>query len=488
MSISLSEQEASDRNKLLALLIISLAQLMVVLDATIVNIALPTAQEDLGITDSQRQWVVTAYALSFGSLLLLGGRISDFWGRRKAFITGLAGFAVASAIGGAAPNPEVLFLARALQGVFGALLAPAALSQLAVIFVGPNERARAFGIYGAVSGAGSAVGLLLGGVLTEYLSWRWCLYVNIPIALFGIAMALIVLQESKATGSTQYDVPGAVLATTGLASLVYGFSRAEQDGWGAASTIGFLTLAVVLLVGFIIQEQRAAYPLLPLRILLDRNRAGAYLTMLGIGVAVFAMFFFLTFYMQQNLSYSPIRTGFAFLPFTVAIVITATSMGRLLPILGPRILMTAGPLLMAVGLFWMAQLGVASNYWTHIFGPAVIMAVGMGMLFISVTVTALSGLSANDSGVGSAMINTIQQIGGSLGVPLLSTIAATAAANYLASATPGPDTYLSAAVEGYTTAFLWASGIAVLVAIVAFVMISPRVSVAATGEGAPVMH
>lgn len=473
---------------MLALLIISLAQLMVVLDATIVNIALPTAQADLDISDAGRQWVVTAYTLTFGSLLLLGGRIADFWGRRRTFITGLIGFAVASAIGGAAPNAELLFVARGLQGIFGALLAPSALSQLAVIFSEPRERARAFGIYGAVSGAGSAVGLLLGGVLTEYLSWRWCLYVNIPVAVFAVVMAVLILKESKATGSTQYDIPGALLATAGLASLVYGFSRAEQDGWGASSTLGFLAMAAVLLVAFVVQERRASHPLLPLRIVLNRNRAGAYMTMLGIGVAVFAMFFFLTFYMQQNLGFSPVRTGFAFLPFTVSIVITATTMGRLLPRLGPRLLMTLGPLLMALGLLWMTQLDVASSYWTHILGPEIMMATGMGMLFISVTVTALSGLAANDSGVGSAMINTIQQIGGSLGVPLLSTIAASATADFLGSRTPGPETYLAGAVEGYTAAYLWAAGIAVAAAIVAFVMISPRVSITAPEEASVVVH
>ncbi len=488
METTAPEGAISDSQKMLALFTIALAQLMVVLDATIVNIALPTAQADLGISDADRQWVITGYTLAFGSLLLLGGRIADYWGRRRTFIVGLAGFALASALGGAATTPELLFAARGLQGVFGALLAPAALSQLAVTFVDADERARAFGIYAAVSGAGAAVGLLLGGILTEYLSWRWCLYVNIPVAVFAIVMALVVLKESKATGSTRYDFLGAILATGGLAALVYGFARAEQDGWGAASTLGFLSVAVVLLVVFIAHERRTSHPLLPVRILLDRNRAGAYLTMLGVGVAMFGMFFFLTFYMQQNLGFSPIRAGAAFLPFTAVIAVTATMAGRLLPRFGPRLFMTIGPLLMAAGLLWLTQLEAESSYWTNVLGPQLVMAVGMGMVFISVTITALAGLEANDSGVGSAMINTIQQVGGSLGVPLLSTIAASATTAYLETRPPGPDTYLAGAVEGYTSAFLWAVGIAVVVAVVAFVMISPRVPVRAPGGAPAAMH
>ncbi len=305
--------DSEDPRRWMALAVIAVAQLMIILDATIVNIALPSAQRELGISTADRQWVVTAYTLAFGGLLLLGGRIADYNGRKRTFIIGLLGFAFASGLGGLAPTAGLLFAARGLQGAFAALLAPAALSLITVTFVAPKERARAFGVFGAISGGGAALGLILGGFLTEYFSWRWCLGVNVPIALITAVAAVPFVHESKAPGDTRYDIPGAVLSTLGLVSLVYGFTEAAKpknaaatgisavNGWTATPTLFFLSLAVILLVAFVVWEMRTTNPLLPMRIVLDRNRGGSYLTFLFVGAGLFAMFLFLTYYFQINL-------------------------------------------------------------------------------------------------------------------------------------------------------------------------------------------
>ena len=342
-----------------ALVVLAAAQLMIILDASIVNIALPSAQEDLGISNADRQWMVTAYTLAFGALLLLGGRIADYTGRKRTFIIGLIGFAAASAIGGLAPNQELLFAARALQGAFAALMAPAALSIVTVTFTEPKERAKAFGVFGALAGGGAAIGLIVGGVLTEYASWRWCLGVNVPVALIVAAAAVPLVKESKAHGDTRYDIPGVLLATAGLFSLVYGFTEAARaenpddpqslavQGWLHPSTLTFLIASVVLLVGFVLWERRASNPMLPLRVVLDRNRGGSFLVFLLVGAGLFAMFLFLTYYFQVNLGYTPLKAGFAFLPFSLGIILTAGFVSYLLPRVGPRVLMIPG-LVMAV--------------------------------------------------------------------------------------------------------------------------------------------
>src|SRR6478752_176361 len=322
-----SDLDGPDPGRWWALTVLAAAQLMIILDASIVNIALPSAQEDLGISNADRQWMVTAYTLAFGALLLLGGRIADYTGRKRTFIIGLLGFAGASALGGVAPNQELLFAARALQGAFAALMAPSALSLVTVTFVDPKERAKAFGVFGALAGGGAAIGLIVGGILTEYASWRWCLGVNVPVALVVAAAAVPIVHESKAHGDTRYDIPGVLLATIGLFSLVYGFTEAARvknpddptstavKGWGDPSTVTWLVLAVVLLVAFVLWERRAKNPMLPLRVVLDRNRGGSYLVFLLVGAGLFAMFLFLTYYFQINLGYTPLEAGFAFLPF-----------------------------------------------------------------------------------------------------------------------------------------------------------------------------
>ncbi len=456
----------------LGLAVIAIAQLMVVLDASIVNIALPSAQQDLGFSDANRQWVVTAYTLAFGGLLLLGGRIADYAGRRRMFLIGLIGFAAASALGGLAANSGQLFAARALQGVFAALLAPAALSLITVTFTEPHERARAFGVYGAIAGGGAAIGLVLGGALTEYLTWRWCLLVNVPIALFAVIMAIPLLRESKAEGDNSYDIPGALTATLGLTSMVYGFTKAAEDGWGSSVTIGFLVASVLLLIAFVVIEAKTKNPLLPLRVVLDRNRGGSFLTALLVGIGMFGMFLFLTFYMQQTLGYTPLKAGFAFLPFSVGVIVSAGIASQLLPKFGPRPLMLTGLLLGTLGMLWLTQLTTDTSYWTHVFPSELLLSLGMGLNFVPLSSLALTGVAPHDAGVASAMVNTTQQIGGSLGTALLNTIAASATTAFVTA--NGVMHMPEAIVKGYTTAFWVSAGVMAAAFVVVLIFINAK--------------
>jgi EmrB/QacA subfamily drug resistance transporter len=460
------------------LAVIAVAQLMVVLDATIVNIALPSAQRDLGFSDDSRQWIVTAYALAFGSLLLLGGRIGDLFGRKWAFIAGLLGFAAASAVGGAAGSFGVLVAARAAQGAFGALLAPSALALLSTIFTDRDERGKAFGIYGAIAGGGAAVGLLLGGILTETLSWRWCLYVNLLFAVPTALFALRLLVNEAQANRPPIDVPGTLTATTGLFALVYGFSNSETHSWGHPVTIVMLVASVVLLAAFAFIESRAAHPLLPLRVIADRVRGGAYLAIGIAGIAMFAVFLFLTYYLQQTKGFSPIETGLAFLPLTAAIMVTATSVNiRFLQRVGPRPLLVLGMVLGSSAMVWLAQLEPDSSYVGHVLPALVVMGVGMGNIFAPAFATATFGVAPHDSGVASAMVNTMQQVGGSIGTALLSSIFAGAVTGYVESHPRTPQALGDAAVHGYTVAFWVAAGVFAFGAvIVAITMPSIRVA------------
>jgi EmrB/QacA subfamily drug resistance transporter len=467
--------EAADPNRWIALGVIAIAQLMVVLDASIVNIALPQAQKALHISDIDRQWVVTAYTLAFGGLLLLGGRIADYVGRKRMFVIGLGGFAAASALGGAAQNAAMLFGARALQGAFAALLAPAALSLITVTFTETRERARAFGVYGAISGGGAAIGLIIGGVLTEYASWRWCLLVNVPIAAFAATGATAFVKESKAHGNTKYDLPGAALVTGGLVSLVYGFTEAAKTGvgWGAASTLGFLALAVVLLVAFVVVEARSANPLLPLRVVLDRNRGGSYLSSLLVGAGLFAMFLFLSYYFQVNLGYTPLKSGFAFLPFSAGIIVSAGAASSILPRTGPKPLMVFGAILATVGLYLFTFISDTSSWLTHVLPGEILMSVGLGLVFVPLSSLALKGVADHDAGVASAMLNTSQQVGGSLGTALLNTFYASAVTAYLASHVHSPADLPTqqplALIHGYHVAF--GIGVALLASATVVIML-----------------
>jgi EmrB/QacA subfamily drug resistance transporter len=462
----------------LILALLGLAQLMVVLDATIVNIALPSAQHDLGFSDENRQWIVTAYALAFGSLLLLGGRIGDLFGRKWVFIAGLVGFAVASAIGGFAQSFGVLVAARALQGVFGAMLAPAALSLLTTTFTVPEERNKAFGVFGAIAGSGAAAGLLLGGVLTEYLSWRWCLYVNLGFAAVAATGAFTLLTNQSQLNKPRLDIPGTLTASAGLFSLVYGFSHAAETSWSNGTTVGFLIAGVALLGAFVAIQQRVAAPLLPLRVVLDRDRGGSYLAMGLSAIAMFGVFLFLTYYLQQVLGFSPIQSGLAFLPMTVAIMISATtSQTRLLPRFGARPLIGAGLGLGAVGMLFLTGIGTDSSYWTHVLPGLLIMGLGLGNVFAPAMSSATLGVEPSDAGVASAMVNTMQQIGGSIGTALLSTLAASATTSALAggSGRPTADAIAQAAVHGYTTAFYWSAAIFAIAAVVCTALLRPGV-------------
>ena len=436
------------------LAVLGIAQLMVVLDSTVVNIALPSAQMDLGFSDANRQWVITAYTLAFGSLLLFGGRLADVFGRKHLLLAGLIGFSIASAVGGSAPNFEVLVIARAAQGLFGALLAPAALSTLTTTFTDPNERGKAFGIYGAIAGAGAALGLILGGVLTDYLSWRWCLYVNLVLAIPAAVAAVVLLVNQRPEGKPRLDLLGTVAVSIGLLGIVYGFANAASDGWTATVTLACLIGGLALIAIFVVIETRVSNPLLPMRVVLDRARGGAYL---GLGLAcvgMFGVFLFLTYYLQTTLAYSPVKTGFAFLPMVGGIMVMATtSTAILLPKVGARIPVVIGMLLSAGGMALLTQIGVEAAYVTHVLPGLVILGLGLGMLFATCFEVGTSGVEAHDAGVASAMANTTQQIGGSIGTALLSTIAATAVANYLADGLGDP---AAAAVHSYSVAF-WVS-------------------------------
>ncbi|MGH3373756.1 MAG: MFS transporter [Actinoallomurus sp.] len=464
-----------------ALFFIALAQLMVVLDATIVNIALPSAQRALDISDGNRQWVITAYTLVFGGLLLFGGRIADLVGRKRTFLIGLIGFAGASALGGAAVNSGMLLGARALQGAFGALLAPSALSLLAVTFTQPRERAKAFGIYGAIAGGGSAVGLILGGVLTEYLNWRWALYVNVPIAIgafIGAAAFVHVTAYPSGRQRARLDIPGVILVTTGLVSLVYGFTRAESEGWSERGVIGLFVAAGLLLVAFVVVEAFTRAPLLPLRVVLDRTRGGAYLAVGLAVIAMFGLFLFLTYYMQIVKGYSPVRSGLAFLPFTAGMITGSTQIAaRLMHRVPARFLMVPGLVVAAVGMGLLTQLKVDSSFVGLILPAELLISLGLGSTMMPAMNLATTGVSPQDAGVASAMVNTAQQVGGSIGTALLNTIAATATTTYIVAHAHGhPSQALVAVgqVHGFTVAIGWGVGIILLAALLVAILINGK--------------
>ncbi|HWE10752.1 MAG TPA: MFS transporter [Solirubrobacteraceae bacterium] len=440
--------------------VLGIAQLMVVLDATVVNIALPSAQKELHFSNDNRQWIVTAYALAFGSLLLLGGRIGDLFGRKRTFVGGAIGFAVASALGGAAQSFDVLVAARALQGVFAALLAPAALSLLTTTFTDPDERGKAFAVWGAIGGGAGALGLLLGGVLTQSLSWRWTMFVNLGFAIPGALGAFALLQSESNAVKPQIDVRGTVTATGGLFALVYGLAHAQTHGWGSSTTVGFLVTGVLLLATFVMIQARSEHPLLPLSIVRERNRGGSFLALGVLGAGMFGVFLFLTFYLQQTLGYSPLKTGLAFLPLTAALVITsAVTSTRVLPRTGPRPLFAAGMALAAIGLALLAQLGVHVSYATQVLPGLILVGAGLGLVFPPATNIATLGVKAADSGAASALANTAPQIGGSIGTALLSTLAASATSSYLPGTRASANLVARAAVHGYTTAFWWSAAI-----------------------------
>ena len=460
-----SVSSAAEGRRWLILSVIGIAQLMVVLDLTIMNIALPSAQRALGFSTVDRQWVVTAYSLAFGSLLLLGGRLADLLGRKTTFLTGLVGFAGVSAIGGASVNFTMLVTARACQGAFAALLVPSALSLLTTTFTDPRDRGKAFGIYGAIAIAGGAVGLLLGGLLTEYLSWRWCLYVNLLFASVAFIGGALLLQRQPSPVKPKLDIPGVLLVSGAVFCLVYGCSNAATHSWHTPSTYGFLAAGGSLLVIFAIWQRRATHPLLPPRVVLDRNRGGAYLSMLFAGAGLFGTFLFLTYYMQLTLGYSPLVTGVAFLPISIGSAIFSNlSTIVLMPKFGPKPLVATGMLIASGGMVWLTQLGAHTGYVEGLLGPLILVAIGMGMVIAPSFNTGTFGVLPQDAGVASATVTVSQQLGASVGTSLLNTIYASAISSYLAanlaSSAANRRTVAGLALaHGYDTTFRWTAGI-----------------------------
>ncbi|GAA4383365.1 MFS transporter [Tsukamurella soli] len=477
---SLAGKAVDPRRRWFALVVLALAQLMVVLDATIVNIALPTAQSDLGFSNDSRQWVVTGYALAFGSLLLLGGRLADFFGRRRLFIIGLIGFALASALGGFAESLGVLLTARVLQGAFGALLAPAALSLLSVTFTTAKDRGRAFGIFSSISGGGGAIGLLLGGVLTEYASWRWCLFVNLVIAAIALIGAAMFLDRDTPATRPKLDLPGVFTSVLGLVGIVYGLGNTSTHGWTEILTLGPVIAGAALLVAFVIIERRGSRPLLPMRVVVHRNRGAAYLVVAITGIAMFGIFLFLTYYITDILKFTPIETGASFLPMIVFLIIGATVSGSvLLPKFGPRPIVPVGAAIAAVGLVLLTRLDFDSSYAAGVLPALTIIGLGLGMVFGPIQNAATSAVETRDSGVASAMVNTASQLGGSVGTAILSSFFATAVTTYVsdhAAKAAGASKAVLAQVTaeanlaGYHTVFWYAAGFLILGAIIATVI------------------
>jgi EmrB/QacA subfamily drug resistance transporter len=457
------------------LAVIGLAQLMIVLDVTIVNIALPDAQHDLGFSNGDRQWIVTAYSLAFGGLLLFCGRLADLIGRKQTFVIGLIGFGAASLLGGVSPDFAVLVTARALQGAAGAMLAPAALSLLTTTFTDPKERAKAFAVFGGIAGSGAAVGLLLGGLLTEHLNWRWTLFINVGFAVVALIGAFALLQAKRSTSRTALDIPGTMLISLGLFSIVYGFSNAAQRSWSSPSSWAFIAAGAILIIGFVSWQAKADNPLLPLRIVLDRDRGGSFLAVFVTGIGMFGVFLFLTYYLQTTLGYSPVKTGLGFLPMVVALMLSATAATTmLLPRMGPRWLVGPGMLTAAVGMAWLTGITPTSSYGANILGPLLVMGLGLGFVFAPAMASATFGVEPEDAGVASATVNAMQQVGGSIGTALLNTLAASAATAYAVShakSVPAKQLQALAGVHSYTVAFWWSAAIFAVGAVLCFVLL-----------------
>ena len=469
-------QSPSEANRWAVLALLGVAQLMVVLDLTVVNIALPSAQRSLHFSTDNRQWIVTAYALAFGSLLLLGGKLGDVFGRKWTFIAGLAGFSLASAIGGLAQSFAMLVSARALQGLFGALLAPSALGLLTNTFASSPDRPKAFGIFGAIAGAGASVGLLLGGVLTQALSWRWCLYVNLAIAIPTAVLSLRLLVNQPHPDRSHIDLPGVVTSFAGLFAIVYGFSNAETHSWSDPVTVIALAASAVLLCSFAAIERRRVRPLLPPHIVASRARGGAYASIVLAGSGILGAFLFLTYFMQQSLGFSPLTTGLAFLPMTGLIVLSSTiSQTRILPRTGAKPLITVGMALGVVGMVLLTGLTPSSGYAGGVLPSLIVLGLGLGAIFAPAIGTATLGVNRDEAGVASAMVNTSQQLGGSVGTALLSTLFASSASAFARTHTGLHGLQAAAQVHGYTTAFWWSAGIFAVGLLIALVVLPRQV-------------
>lgn len=458
----------------------SVASLMLALDATVINIALPRAQLDLGFSTANRQWLITAYALAFGSLLLLGGRLSDLWGRRVSLYVGLAGFAIASAVGGSAHTFSTLVTARAVQGAFGALLAPATLATLTTTFADPKERAKAFSIYGAITGSGAAIGLLVGGALTEWASWRWCLLINLFFAFFALIGVALFVTEGKAVHETRLDALGTVLGSAGLFFVVYGLSHAVTSSWSDSATWGSLVVGAVLLAAFVKWQQHAAHPLLPLRLLVNRVRGGSLVALFITNFGLFGVSLFLAYYLQTTVGYSPMRTGVAFLPMVVALALSAfIASARLLAKVGPRPLVPTGMILAMMGMVLFTRLTPQADYLGHVLPGLILIGLGLGLIFAPAVASATVRVSRRDAGAASALVNTTSQIGGSMGAALLNTIAVTVTTRAITSiprtSSPPALVQVNSILHGYAVAYWWAAGFFGVGAVVVFSLLESGV-------------
>jgi EmrB/QacA subfamily drug resistance transporter len=445
------------------------AQFMVVLDISIVNVALPDMRHDLGLSVTGQQWVVNAYTLTFAGLLMLGGRAADLFGRRRVFMIGLATFTFCSLLGGFAQNGTWLILARAAQGVGGAILAPATLSLLTTRFIDPGERRKALGAWSATAASGAAVGVLLGGILTDLFNWRWVLFVNVPIGLVLLAASFVALPESRSPGGhTSLDLPGALTVTAGLSILVYGIVGTDTHPWGSAQTLVAIGAGVILLGAFLFIEARAAHPIVPLGIFKNRSLSGGNGVAITIGAALFSMYFFLSLYLQEVNGYSPLKGGLAFFPAGLSTLLGALYAARLMARIGARRQLVIGLLMAAAGLIWMAQVSPHDGYFAHVLGPVLLMGVGLGLSFVPMTMSATSGVPPHEAGLASGLVNTSRQVGGAVGLAAMGTVAANLAKHH----GPGAASTLSALTNGYDRAFAIAA--VVLVAGAAMALLLPK--------------
>jgi EmrB/QacA subfamily drug resistance transporter len=468
----MTDAQAAERRKWLALALLATTQFVIVLDAAIVNVAIPSIGRELHFSEENLTWIPNAYALTFGGFLLLGGRMADLLGRRRLFMAGLVLFSVASLLGGLSATEGQLIAARALQGLGAALLAPSALSMVTTTFAEGAERNKALGVWGAVSGSGGAAGVLLGGILTQYLGWEWVLWVNVPIGVLAAILAPRLLVESRREAAPQtFDALGAITVTAGLSLLVYALVDTINAGWGSSQTIGLLALSAALIGVFIVTELRSRAPLVPFSIFRLRTLTGANVVGLLIGAAIFAMFFFLSRYMQQVLGYDALKAGLSYLPLALAIIVSAGVASQLVTKLGFKPVLLAGMALVTIALLWFAQVPVQGDYVTDLLGPMVIAAIGLGFAFVPVTIAAVSNISADESGLASGLINTSQQVGGALGLAILGTIASSRTTDLVVAAHGAPSALPEALTEGFQRAFLAGAGFGILGIVATLVLV-----------------
>jgi EmrB/QacA subfamily drug resistance transporter len=455
------------QHKWLALALLATVQFMVILDIAIVNVALPSIQVDLGFSQENLQWVISAYALLFGGFLLLGGRLADILGRRRLFVAGLIVFTVASLLSGLAWSDEVLILTRAMQGLGAAIITPAALSILMTTFSEGRDRNTALGVWGAVGAFGAVAGVLLGGVLTDWLSWEWIFYINIPVGLAALALTPLLLTESRDAHIKSFDVPGAVLVTSGLITLVYAITQASDYGWSSVETIGLFAAAGALLAAFIAWEARVSEPLMPFSIFRTKTVSAANIAGLILGTVTFSMFLMLTLYMQQVLGYSPMKTGVAYLAVAATAIVWSTIAAQLVTRVGVKPTIAAGMTLLTVGLLYFTQVSVGGTSAGDLLPGFLIIAAGLGFSFVPISIAALAGVQSSEAGLASGLFNTSQQIGGALGIAALSTIATTKTSDGVAAGTPLP----KALTDGFEAAFIWGAIVAAIGIVVALVLV-----------------